>query len=304
MKFSVVIPSYNRDKVIKRAIDSVLKQTFQDFEIVVVDDGSVDKTKEVVNSIADKRVKYVYQKNQGATAARNTGIINSLGYYVSFLDSDDFWHPEMLERQLQTYESDKEIGWVYTNVQGVRADGSTFPFGLPLGIHGNCYAEALRQGYIAPTTVVSAKREALIKVGLFDVQLPASQDDDICFKLAKNYKVGYVPEFMASMLFDPDNRISDNGRKVAKGWWMLWNKYEDDVLDYCGKETLALHYWECLIRYLAISDKDMTKQVLEKYKCVGGKITRMQSLLIGVSLNSGGGIINRILLKMLSSLRY
>ncbi len=288
MKFSVVIPSYNREKVVLRAIDSVLKQTFQDFEIVVVDDGSSDNTRTVVTAIADKRVRYVYQYNKGATAARNTGIENSQGEYVSFLDSDDIWHPEMLEKQLTAYMSDPEIGWVYTNVQGIHSDGSSFPFGLPLGIHGYCYAEALRQGYIAPTTVISAKKEALVKVGMFDTNLPASQDDDICFKLAKNYKVGYVSEYMASMLFDPNNRISDNGKKVALGWWMLWNNYEKDVLAYCGKEIMLHHYFECAKRFAKLKDKQYMNETLSKISSIGGSLSFIRILLLKAVLFSDG----------------
>lgn len=301
MKFSVVIPSYNREKVVLRAIDSVLKQSFNDFEIIVVDDGSIDNTKSAVTSIGDKRIKYVYQENQGATAARNTGVINAKGEFVSFLDSDDIWHEEMLAKQLEMYNSDPEIGWVYTNVQGVRADGSTFPFGLPLGIHGYCYADALRQGYIAPTTVISAKREALVDVGMFDVKLPASQDDDICFKLAKKYKVGFVPEYMASMLFDPNNRISDNGKKVAMGWWMLWSNYEEDVLKYCGIEIMQLHYLECAKRFARIKDDVLLKEALEKISDIGGHVSIKQKLYLKAILRTNG-LLNRACCRILNKI--
>ena len=283
MLFSVVIPTYNREKVVMRAVESVLKQTFHDFEIIIVDDGSQDHTKDVLGTLDDKRIICISQDNKGATAARNMGIANSKGKYVSFLDSDDVWLPEMLEKQLAVYNSDEDIGWVYTNVQGIDSQGNTYPFGVPLGIYGNIFPDALKQGYVAPTTVISAKRDALISVGLFDVNLPASQDDDICFKLARSYKCGYVPEVMASMLFDPDNRISDNKYKVAKGWWMLWNKYEDDVVKYCGKDVMASHFFHCARRFSICKDFDMMNLAIEKAIRYGGSLSLLKKVFLTIT---------------------
>ena len=98
---SVVIPTYNRGHVIRKSIESVLNQSFDDIEVIVVDDGSTDDTKLVVHNINDDRVRYIYQHNAGACAARNTGIDCAGGDYIAFQDSDDIWHSEKLERQYQ-----------------------------------------------------------------------------------------------------------------------------------------------------------------------------------------------------------
>lgn len=286
MIFTVVIPAYNREKEIVRAINSVLEQTFQDFEIVVVDDGSKDGTRVVVESFLDNRIRYIYQNNSGACVARNTGIENAHGKLVSFLDSDDAWHKTMLEKQYKVYQSDKDVGCVYSNIQMVSIVGKRYPFGRSLGIQGYCYSDVLKQGYMAPTTVLSAKRECLEAVGKFDVLLPASQDDDMCFKLAKHYKVGYIDEVLADMYVGQINRISNNSKRVADGWWMLWNKYEMDVAELCGHDVMKKHFKDCLFRYSAVNDPEMVKKACEKYSFYGGKLTLKDIIKMKIQENS------------------
>lgn len=294
MKISVVIPSYNREKVVLRAIMSVLNQTFKDFEIIVVDDGSKDNTKKVVESIVDQRVRYVWQENQGATIARNTGILNAKGKYVSFLDSDDEWFDTMLEKQYKLYQSDDNIGCVYSNVQIVDVDGNVRPFSKPLGECDNTYREILRQGYMAPTSVLSAKRDILIKVGMFDKELPASQDDDICFKLAKNCKVAFIPEVLANMYVGQQNRISVNIDKVARGWWMLRNKYEDDIVDYCGNNMMREHYNDSIKRFLMARNCEYCHQAIMKYEQYGGRIGWLKKTIIKIAFKKKGIILQKI----------
>ncbi len=117
-KVSVIIPSYNATRFVKTTIDSVLAQTFQDFEIVVVDDGSTDNTKEVLQDYGDK-IRYLYKENGGVSKARNYGIENANGKYIAFLDADDVWMPEKLEKQVELLESNAEIGLCYVATQKV-----------------------------------------------------------------------------------------------------------------------------------------------------------------------------------------
>lgn len=300
MIFSVVIPSYNREDVVSRAIDSVLNQTLQDFEILVIDDGSKDNTKHIVEAIQDSRVRYVWQENQGATVARNTGIKNAQGLYVSFLDSDDTWEPTMLEEQFRAYTADGNVGCVYTNVCIITPDGKKHPFSKPLGACDNSYKEILEQGYMAPTSVLSAKREVLVSVGMFDVELPASQDDDICFKLSKNCRVSFISKVLGNMYVGQQNRISVNSDKVAMGWWMLWQKYEKDIVENCGSDIMKEKYFDVVRRFAMAKNRYSSQQAIRKYEDLGGHFNCMDSLFLKLAFVEKSNRINRVFSKMMS----
>lgn len=111
-RVSVIIPCYNTARYVKETIESVLNQTRQDFEIIVVDDGSTDDSHNVIASINDQRIRYHYQPNQGLAAARNTGLALATGEFVAFLDADDFFLPEKLARQIAALDSQPEVGLV------------------------------------------------------------------------------------------------------------------------------------------------------------------------------------------------
>lgn len=297
MLFSVIIPAFNREKEIKRTINSVLSQSLQDFEIIVVDDGSTDQTGTIVQSINDSRIVYVRQENKGATAARNNGVRHAKGKYISFLDSDDIWYPNTLERQLWKFNSDKEISCVYSDLNVIKSDGQISPFWKPTKIEGYIYKEALVQGYLSPMIVLSVKKSCIEDVGMFDEALPASQDDDICFKLAKKYKFGYVPDQLAGVYTDVDNRISGSSKRVSMGWWMLWNKYEVDVVNICGKEVMASHYFDCLYLFLKNKDHEMINKATAKYLTFGS-LNLFQIGLINMSLHSSG-LLDKIFRRLL-----
>ena len=125
-KVSVIIPTYNYSHFLGEAIRSVLDQTFGDFEIVVVDDGSTDDTKQVASRFADPRIKYIYQENRGVSAARNTGISACCGDYVALLDSDDIWVPQKLELQVKILDSRPEVSAVCSDVNIIDIETGVF----------------------------------------------------------------------------------------------------------------------------------------------------------------------------------
>lgn len=122
VKVSVVIPTYNSVRFVTEAIDSVLAQTFTNFEILVIDDGSTDNTKEVLAEKYGNSIYYFYKENGGVSRARNFGIENAIGKYVAFLDADDVWMPEKLEKQVSLMESDEKISLTYVATQKVDKD--------------------------------------------------------------------------------------------------------------------------------------------------------------------------------------
>jgi glycosyltransferase involved in cell wall biosynthesis len=140
VKVSIVIPTYNSARYVTAAIESVLAQTFKDFEILVIDDGSTDETREVLKKYAAP-VRYLYKTNGGVSSARNYGIEQARGKYIAFLDADDLWMPEKLEKQLAVMEADKEIGLCYAATEKV--DENLAPISVIEARAFDDYCEAL-----------------------------------------------------------------------------------------------------------------------------------------------------------------
>lgn len=193
LSISVVIPSYNCEKYIGRAIDSVLNQTYQAMECIVVNDGSTDNTREIVASYAD-RVILVEQANQGASAARNAGIARAKGEYIAFLDADDYWHPSKLEKQARLLQDHPHLVLVSTRLARHEQEDSdrlqddalrAQPYSSDIAdIHTDLLA-LLQNPYLGtPSVLVRADRAR--EVGGFDTTLPAAEDLDFYFKVCRN----------------------------------------------------------------------------------------------------------------------
>lgn len=193
---SVVIPTYNCPEFLKAAVESVLAQTFTEIEVVVVDDGSTDNTAELVREF-DNRVKYVYQNNAGTAAARNTGIRNSNGSIIAFLDHDDLWLPEKLERELPVLQSNDKIGLVFCGRQFFNTYTneitSTHPAEAELGVH-----EFLAHSTIALQSAI-VPRAVFDDVGLFDEQLLGTDDWEMTIRIAAKYRVVGVADILISI---------------------------------------------------------------------------------------------------------
>ncbi|WP_218092952.1 glycosyltransferase [Paenibacillus solanacearum] len=189
--FSVIIPTYNRDQYIGRAIESVLKQTYKDFEVIVVDDGSTDNTAKVVQSY-DARVRYVYQKNSGPSEARNTGIRFAKGTYIAFLDSDDAFLPNKLLRNKQFLDKHPSCRFLYSwyyDRKGDRKRKIVRKVRTPSKLNKFRYYLYKRKFTIRTSTAV-IHRSCFDKVGLFNPNYRYSQDWDMWLRLARYYR-GY-----------------------------------------------------------------------------------------------------------------
>jgi hypothetical protein len=184
---SVIIPTYNRSALLAQAVRSVLAQTYDDFEIVVVDDGSTDDTRSVIESFGDPRIVYVWQENQQRCAARNNGISQARGRYVGFLDSDDVWFPDKLQKQIEAFGKYPQVGVVYCNHVRIAGD-NTFPNPVEFlrtadDEVGNVHKELLVLDIVQMGTPV-VKKELLDKVGGFDTSLPHAEDWDMWIRLS------------------------------------------------------------------------------------------------------------------------
>ncbi len=188
---SVIIPTYNRADLIVEAIHSVLAQTYQDLELIVVDDGSTDGTREAVAPYVQRsngRVRYVYQENQGLSAARNTGCRLARGQYLAFLDSDDLWKPEKLAVQVPVLDADPTVGLVSSMAETIDARNTRVLGRKPKHPAGTTLREMVTQGTQPPSSFV-VRREAIEGIGCFDPEIRRGFEDvDLCFRLARRWK--------------------------------------------------------------------------------------------------------------------
>jgi glycosyltransferase involved in cell wall biosynthesis len=194
---AVVIPSYNAASCLARALDSVLAQTYREYRIYVIDDGSTDDTEAVLRPYAG-RVVCVHQTHAGQASARNQGIRLSNSPYVAFLDADDEWLPHKLERLIEVLRRDSRIGLAYSDcsTSGTGpSSGSRFArVGIPAG--GRVFVQFLDHCNVYTPTVV-VRRECLEDVGLFNESLPVGEDLNLWLRIAARWEVSVVPEVLA-----------------------------------------------------------------------------------------------------------
>lgn len=224
---SVIIPTYNRASLLKRAIKSVLNQKFEDFELIIVDDASPDDTPEVVKSFEDKRIRYIrLKRNSGGPVARNTGIKKARGKFIALLDDDDEWLPHRLSVQIRKFEAAEERigaiygGFYYVSQENGRIIGKRLP-----KYRGNVYPRLLRENFIGSPTLL-IRKECFKKAGLFDPQLSSSQDWDMWLRIAKHYNFDYVNEIVAKY-YVHGRQISFNMNKYIPGRERFIQKHRD-----------------------------------------------------------------------------
>jgi glycosyltransferase involved in cell wall biosynthesis len=205
---SVVIPTYNREKVISTALESVLAQTYTDYEIIVLDDGSTDNTRDLIRSYADRQVRYFYQDNKGIAGARNAGIRACSGAYIAFLDSDDYWLPGKLEQQMALFGRHPEYGPVASCCASVRYDGS-FRATNRSGTSGRVLRELFKKNYIRTSAAV-VTRQCLDTVGLFDESLKECEEYDLWLRIAAEYPIGFINEPLAVYVDNPAGVSTDS----------------------------------------------------------------------------------------------
>ena len=193
---SVIIPTYNRANLVDKAIKSVLSQTYQDFEIIVIDDGSTDNTEEIIRGFKDKRVKYIkkYKKNRGISATRNIGIKVARGKYIASLDSDDEWLPDKLDKQIKILQDGPpELGVVYSNSCYIDESGKNMnKLPKPKKLEGYIYEDLLGGNYVGTPSTVLIRKECFQQVGLFDDLLNAQADWDMWIRIAKYYRFALI----------------------------------------------------------------------------------------------------------------
>ena len=225
---SVIIPAYNRAHLIEQAIKSVLKQTYSNIELIIVDDASTDDTETVIKNIDNAGIKYIKQEqNKGAAAARNRGIRESNGEFISFLDSDDTYQPEKIEKQVKAILSAPEkAGAVYCGINKI-----DYESGRKIGekIHRTDFYNNFKNGsfFLTPTTgTVLARKEALITIGGFDETLPAHQDTEIAIRFCQKYDYLLLDECLVNAVKNHE-QISSNPKNHILAKEIIFKKHKD-----------------------------------------------------------------------------
>lgn len=220
-KVSVIIPTCNRSRYLCETIDSVLAQTYRDFEIIVVDDGSTDDTAEIIKRYGDN-LRYIYQKNQGISEAMNTGIRNSQSEYFVVLDDDDLWLPDFLETQVAVLDQRSESAFVCSAAYVIDPEGEIDRQSVGGALRDRSFEDLLKDNFIFSSTTL-IRRTCFEAVGYLDRDLKIVQDWDLWLRLAKKYRFEYSDKLIAKYRVHPRNvskklkiHLEDNMRVFKK----------------------------------------------------------------------------------------
>ena len=248
---SAVIPSYNREKTIRRCIDSILRQTYEVSEIIVVDDGSTDGTLEILANEYSKKVKVIKQPHKGAQAARNAGICAAEGEYIAFLDSDDEWTEKRIELQMQVLE-EKPDAVVCGNGYVVQ-DGRKKIWRTP-GHSGYVYKMMLVSPFALFQAMIT-KKENLLKIGLLDENVPSYQEWDTAIMLSKVCEFVFLDKPLFIYYLHDGETISKDKKRDIDGREYVCQKYKYEILEQYGLIGLVRRYEVIMNRCKASRDK-------------------------------------------------
>jgi glycosyltransferase involved in cell wall biosynthesis len=208
MKISVIIPTFNRSNVVRRAIDSVLLQTYKNFELIIVDDGSTDDTHDILKDyIVSERIIYVRSENKGVSAARNLGVSLSNGEYISFLDSDDEWLPCKLQMQIDLIKQGPELECVHGEEIWIRNAKRVNQKKIHQKFGGDIFEKCLGLCLISPSAVMISKR-LYTEMNGFDEDYIVCEDYDLWLKITSLYKVGFIKEPIITKYGGHDDQLS------------------------------------------------------------------------------------------------
>jgi glycosyltransferase involved in cell wall biosynthesis len=249
-KISVIIPTYNRESFLADAIDSILAQEYSDFEVLVVDDGSTDGTKERVRQYGSK-VHYLYQKNLGPSASRNLGIINAKGEYIAFCDSDDRFLPQKLAKQMEYIQNHPDSPFLYTWYYQVNQNNKTDQIRKPSHCENREQLQycLFNRKFTIRTSTVLVKKSYFDQAGLFNEKFWYSQDWDMWLRLAAYYQGACLEEPLTEYRLHGENR-SNHGIRI----------HHPEIRE----SILKLYRWDD--NHLALLEKKYGQQAYENDK--------------------------------------
>jgi len=251
---SVVLATYNRAGLLSRAIDSVIAQTYKDFELIIVSDGSTDNTDEVVNSYNDPRILFLENdKKEGLSSARNSGFHHSSGKYIALLDDDDEWHPEKLEIQVPFIDKTPDsVGIVYTWMEYI-VNGKRTKIFSPR-VKGNFLVQMLDKQAIGGDPTLLIKRKVFDVIGGYDEAIKRGVGGDFNRRAARYFEVDFIPKILVRVYAEHDFiRITENDREshmnAIEGQKIKLQKFKKEFKEYPAKAArvhaiIGFHYSE------------------------------------------------------------
>lgn len=287
MKFSVIIPTHNRICLLERAIQSVAIQTYQNFEIIVVNDNPSDRTEidELIRNY-DKIKVIHHAKSQGAGSARNSGIINSSGELIAFLDDDDFWLPEKLIMHLKEHQNNPDAGLVYSDCLYVYNSPFVNDQVNSLKLYSNTI-EAMAKG-VCPSTssIVSINRKCVEKCGLFDEMLINMEDWDYWFRIAHFYKFSHIPQVLVHYNWHLQNRSSQNQINRRRDLSRIFTKWKDEINAALFAEKIyrSMYYNDSKSALITGDKFDAFKK---SFKLLNKKVVGIRSIKQFIKINIG-----------------
>ena len=280
---SVVIPTYDRPTFLEGAIDTVLQQTYDDLEVIVVDDGSeTDYARATVEEYDDAPVRLVeHDENRGLSAARNTGVRNARGAYIAFLDDDDRWHAEKLARQVPVLENDPSVGLVTCCLASVSPDGEILRCEKSKP-SGDLSETIFRKNVIGTPSRVLVRSECFDEIGVFDEELPTKQDWDLYIRICREWRVRCLEELLCFRTVH-ESMSSDSG-DAERDLMRIRERYREEI-EACGmwEESMAAYHRKVGVTYLSAGDRKTGKahlrRVLEYERSVGSVIMFLLGLV-------------------------
>lgn len=218
IKVSVIVPAYNAMRFLPQTVKSALSQTWQDLELVVVDDGSSDGTAAFVEQYPDIRMKLVRQTNKGLAAARNSGIAASQGKYIALLDADDLWEPTKLEEQVARLTDRPEIGLVHTAIRYINETGDEINRVLSVKGDGDVWEKVVVHNPVRCGSTPLIRRECFEAVGMFDPALSFSEDWEMWIRIARRYHFATIDK--------PLTLYRQHGANMTKSYRTIMPNFE------------------------------------------------------------------------------
>ncbi|MFH0702008.1 MAG: glycosyltransferase [bacterium] len=230
-KVSIIVTTYNRKHYLKDTLDSVFNQTFNDFELIIIDDGSTDETKELIKLYKCQRIKYFYQNNSGLNAARNAGINLACGEFLAFLDSDDIWLPTKLEKQVNILEKYPDICLVYCGTLLINEENKIIGQKPLVQYGGYVLNKLIFTNFLYNGSCVLFRSSCLDKVGLFDISIKRMTDWEFYLRFALYYRFYGINEYLLKYRIHRQTMSSDFKSYENSGFKILDKIFNHKDLD-------------------------------------------------------------------------